>query len=120
MSFCSFFGGEVFKDHFKPGIYVCSKCDHELFSSRSKYEHSSPWPAFTETIHENSVSKYKERPGAYKVPTEQAFGLLTGYCKTNNFSKKKNLLFQVKCGKCGNGLGHEFVNDGPFNGVSRF
>ncbi|PWA19220.1 hypothetical protein CCH79_00014624, partial [Gambusia affinis] len=58
-------------------IYVCSKCDHELFSSRSKYEHSSPWPAFTETIHENSV----------------------------------------KCGKCGNGLGHEFVNDGPAKGI---
>uniref|UniRef100_A0AAZ1X6D1 MsrB domain-containing protein n=1 Tax=Oreochromis aureus TaxID=47969 RepID=A0AAZ1X6D1_OREAU len=85
MSFCSFFGGEVFKDHFKPGIYVCTKCDNQLFSSRSKYEHSSPWPAFTETIHENSVSKYEERPGAYKV----------------------------RCGKCKNGLGHEFVNDGP-------
>lgn len=50
-----------------PGIYVCSKCDHELFSSRSKFEHSSPWPAFTETIHDDSVSKHKERPGAYKV-----------------------------------------------------
>lgn len=54
-----------------PGMYVCAKCGHELFSSRTKYEHSSPWPAFTETIHENSVSKYKERPNAYKV---QFFG----------------------------------------------
>lgn len=27
---------------------------------------------------------------------------------------------QVLCGKCGNGLGHEFVNDGPQEGVSRF
>ncbi|XP_064317458.1 methionine-R-sulfoxide reductase B1 isoform X2 [Phalacrocorax carbo] len=57
MSFCSFLGGEVFKDHFQPGIYVCAKCGHELFSSHAKYEHSSPWPAFTETIHEDSVSK---------------------------------------------------------------
>ncbi|CAM9505778.1 unnamed protein product [Bubo scandiacus] len=67
MSFCSFLGGEVFKDHFQPGIYVCAKCGHELFSSRAKYEHSSPWPAFTETVHEDSVSKRKERPGALKV-----------------------------------------------------
>lgn len=52
---------------FAPGIYVCSKCDHQLFSSRSKFEHSSPWPAFTETIHENSVSKHEERPGTFKV-----------------------------------------------------
>lgn len=31
-----------------------------------------------------------------------------------------NVLLQVRCGKCGNGLGHEFVNDGPAKGLSRF
>ncbi|XP_039333670.1 methionine-R-sulfoxide reductase B1 isoform X2 [Saimiri boliviensis] len=60
MSFCSFFGGEVFQNHFEPGIYVCAKCGYELFSSRSKYAHSSPWPAFTETIHADSVAKRPE------------------------------------------------------------
>lgn len=75
-----------------PGVYVCARCGYELFSSRAKYEHSSPWPAFTETIHEDSVAKRKERPGALKV----------------------------SCGKCGNGLGHEFLNDGPKRGQSRF
>uniref|UniRef100_A0A3Q1H052 Methionine sulfoxide reductase B1 n=1 Tax=Acanthochromis polyacanthus TaxID=80966 RepID=A0A3Q1H052_9TELE len=60
MSFCSFSGGEEFKNHFQPGIYVCSECEHELFSSKSKFEHSSPWPAFSETIHEDSVSKHPE------------------------------------------------------------
>ncbi|KAG7459460.1 hypothetical protein MATL_G00210860 [Megalops atlanticus] len=92
MSFCSFRGGEIFKDHFEPGIYVCSKCGHQLFSSRSKFEHSTPWPAFSETIQEDSVSKQQEKWGAYKV----------------------------SCGKCGNGLGHEFLNDGPKKGLSRF
>ncbi|KAJ1096066.1 hypothetical protein NDU88_001212 [Pleurodeles waltl] len=66
MSFCFFNGGEKFKDHFRPGIYACAKCGYELFSSRSKFEHSSPWPAFTETIHEDSVSRYKEPREAYK------------------------------------------------------
>uniref|UniRef100_A0A7M4FAC7 Methionine sulfoxide reductase B1 n=1 Tax=Crocodylus porosus TaxID=8502 RepID=A0A7M4FAC7_CROPO len=73
-------------------VYVCSKCGYELFSSQAKYEHSSPWPAFTQTVHTDSVSKYEERPGALKV----------------------------SCGKCGNGLGHEFLNDGPKKGQSRF
>uniref|UniRef100_A0A3B4A0K6 MsrB domain-containing protein n=1 Tax=Periophthalmus magnuspinnatus TaxID=409849 RepID=A0A3B4A0K6_9GOBI len=91
MSFCQFFGGEIYKDHFKP-IYVCSQCSHPLFSSRSKFSHSSPWPAFTETIREDSVTKHMESLTAFKV----------------------------LCGKCGNGLGHEFVNDGPKEGVSRF
>uniref|UniRef100_A0A8C6U1V3 Methionine sulfoxide reductase B1b n=1 Tax=Neogobius melanostomus TaxID=47308 RepID=A0A8C6U1V3_9GOBI len=92
MSFCRFFGGEIYKEHFKPGMYVCSQCNHPLFSSRSKFPHSSPWPAFTETIREDSVTKHMESLTAFKV----------------------------LCGKCGNGLGHEFVNDGPTEGVSRF
>uniref|UniRef100_A0A803WA31 Methionine sulfoxide reductase B1 n=1 Tax=Ficedula albicollis TaxID=59894 RepID=A0A803WA31_FICAL len=73
MSFCSFLGGEVFKDHFQPGIYVCAKCGHELFSSRAKYEHSSPWPAFTETLRGDSVAKREERPGALKVRIPSAW-----------------------------------------------
>ncbi|XP_074179195.1 methionine-R-sulfoxide reductase B1 isoform X2 [Rhinolophus sinicus] len=69
MSFCSFFGGEVFQNHFEPGIYVCAKCGYELFSSVSKYAHSSPWPAFTETIHADSVAKRPEhnQPEALKT-----------------------------------------------------
>lgn len=75
-----------------PGVYVCSKCGNELFHSTKKFEHSSPWPAFTETVRPDSVSKYEESPSALKV----------------------------SCAKCGNGLGHEFLNDGPKKGQSRF
>ncbi len=74
------------------GVYVCSKCSNELFYSSQKFEHSSPWPAFTNTVRPDSLSKYEESPGALKV----------------------------SCGKCGNGLGHEFLNDGPVKGQSRF
>lgn len=42
------------------GIYVCPKCGHELFSAKAKYKHRSPWPAFTETIRDDSVSKVNE------------------------------------------------------------
>ena len=30
--FSAFRKGEKFKDHFETGIYVCAKCDYELFS----------------------------------------------------------------------------------------
>uniref|UniRef100_A0A670XTU5 Methionine sulfoxide reductase B1 n=1 Tax=Pseudonaja textilis TaxID=8673 RepID=A0A670XTU5_PSETE len=80
----------LLREHY--GIYICSKCGYELFSSQSKFLHSSPWPAFTHPIHSDSISKYLERPGAFKV----------------------------SCGKCGNGLGHEFLDDGPQKGQSRF
>lgn len=42
------------------GIYVCPKCGHELFSAKAKYKHNTPWPAFTETIRKDSVSKENE------------------------------------------------------------
>ncbi|KAG8506412.1 Methionine-R-sulfoxide reductase B1 [Galemys pyrenaicus] len=65
-----------------PGVYVCAKCGYELFSSRSKYAHSSPWPAFTETIHPDSVAKRPEhnKPEALKVrgPVRAQEGLLPG------------------------------------------
>ncbi len=57
-----------FKSNCPPaGMYVCSQCNHPLFSSRSKFAHSSPWPAFTDTIREDSVTKMMETLTAYKV-----------------------------------------------------
>lgn len=64
-----------------PGIYVCAKCGYELFSSRAKYAHSSPWPAFTETIHADSVAKRLEhgRSQALKVgDSDHSWGLFQG------------------------------------------
>ena len=74
------------------GVYACSKCEAELFHSTKKFEHSSPWPAFTDTVGPKVLSKRPDGPMAFKV----------------------------SCAKCGNGLGHEFPNDGPKAGQSRF
>lgn len=70
MSFCRLETNKGTKAFFAcppAGVYVCSKCNHPLFSSRSKFAHSSPWPAFTETIREDSVTKMMETLTAYKV-----------------------------------------------------
>lgn len=92
MSFCGWNKGEVYKDHFDTGTYVCSKCDNPLFKSNAKYKHSTPWPAFTEPVTKESLKKYHE--------TEMAL--------------------KVLCGKCNQGLGHQFLCDGPKPGTSRF
>lgn len=49
------------------GYYSCKCCAHPLFSSQAKFEHSSPWPAFTKTMQNDSLSKKLESKGAYKV-----------------------------------------------------
>ncbi len=63
---------------FALGVYVCSECDHPLFSSHVKYQHETPWPAFTNPLREDSLKKVKETEQqdssdcfAYKVPTVQ-------------------------------------------------
>jgi len=89
--FCSWKTGEIYKDHFEAGVYVCAKCSHPLFSSETKFAHGSPWPAFSNTITPDSLKKVEERRGALKV----------------------------SCGQCGSGLGHEFLGEGP-KGASRF
>ena len=71
---------------------MCSKCGNELFQSEKKFEHRSPWPAFTETVTPGSVTKEKESSYALRV----------------------------YCAKCRQRLGHEFLNDGPKPGESRF
>ena len=39
------------------GIYVCKKCNHELFSAKAKFKHETPWPAFQDTIRADSLVK---------------------------------------------------------------
>uniref|UniRef100_A0A8C7RSQ0 peptide-methionine (R)-S-oxide reductase n=1 Tax=Oncorhynchus mykiss TaxID=8022 RepID=A0A8C7RSQ0_ONCMY len=48
-------------------LTVCSEWGYELFSSMSKIEHSSTWPAFSQTIHQDSVSKSPGNWGPVKV-----------------------------------------------------
>ncbi|TNN54932.1 Neuralized-like protein 2 [Liparis tanakae] len=66
-------------------MYVCSQCNHPLFSSRSKFSHSSPWPAFTDTVREDSVTKMMESLTAFKVvplvikPTTVVRGMVVAY-----------------------------------------
>lgn len=46
---------------------MCVKCEHDLFSSNAKFEHSTPWPAFSETLLPNSLHKRPETAEVFKV-----------------------------------------------------
>lgn len=79
------------------GVYVCSKCNHPLFSSRSKFAHSSPWPAFTDTIREDSVTKMMETLTAYKVPTVCALWLKSDKCRREEWEEIQQRLSSQCC-----------------------
>lgn len=76
-----------YNSHYEPGTYHCVACGQKLFSSDTKYDSGTGWPAFWE-IAEEGVVKTQEDLSLGMVRTE------------------------VMCDNCGAHLGHVF-NDGP-------
>lgn len=71
----------------KDGVYHCAVCDAPLFSSDTKFESGSGWPAFTDSAHREAVQLLEDSShGMHRV--------------------------EVRCKKCGAHLGHVFP-DGP-------
>uniref|UniRef100_T1J4S6 Peptide-methionine (R)-S-oxide reductase n=1 Tax=Strigamia maritima TaxID=126957 RepID=T1J4S6_STRMM len=69
------------------GVYNCIVCGEEIFSSETKYDSGSGWPAFYDIIHHSKV----------KLKQDTSHGIVrTG----------------VSCTRCGAHLGHVF-DDGP-------
>ncbi len=80
------FTGKYYK-HQAKGTYICAGCDNELFSSETKYDSGSGWPAFFDAIDPKKVN----------TKSDFSFGMIRT---------------EITCAKCGSHLGHVF-EDGP-------
>ena len=80
------FPGETW-DQNGPGIYRCSVCGDDLFSSETKYESGSGWPSFWEPLSESAV----------ETEIDNSHGMVR---------------VEAVCRSCGAHLGHIFP-DGP-------
>jgi peptide-methionine (R)-S-oxide reductase len=76
-----------FWDNYEKGMYTCSSCAQELFSSETKFESGTGWPSFWKPLKKQNV-------------IEKNDGTL-GMART-----------EVICSRCGAHLGHVF-DDGP-------
>ncbi|MDO8574062.1 MAG: peptide-methionine (R)-S-oxide reductase MsrB [bacterium] len=76
------FTGKYWNEHSK-GIYKCSNCGVELFSSNTKFDSGTGWPSFTEPANKENIElKIDKSHGMQRV--------------------------EVLCKKCGAHLGHVF------------
>lgn len=74
-------------DNHEKGIYKCSSCGQELFTSDTKFESGTGWPSFYQPIKKQNVLENTDRT--------------LGMART-----------EVICSRCGAHLGHVF-DDGP-------
>jgi peptide-methionine (R)-S-oxide reductase len=80
------FSGKYNKNK-KPGMYVCAVCGQELFSSDTKYDSGTGWPAFWDFAKKDSIKEQEDAT--------------LGMTRT-----------EVLCSNCDSHLGHVFT-DGP-------
>ncbi len=76
-----------YNDFEEVGTYFCAGCEHELFSSATKYHSGCGWPSFFDELDTANIEK----------KTDVTHGM-----------KRTEIL----CSNCGGHLGHVF-NDGP-------
>lgn len=76
-----------YNDFHERGVFRCSACGHELFSSEQKYDSGSGWPSFFAPIAKDAVA----------TKSDAAHGMQR---------------IEVLCPRCDAHLGHVFT-DGP-------
>lgn len=87
------FSGKYWDSHEK-GIFACSACGAELFSSETKFDSGTGWPSFTEPANLEHIL----------LKEDMSYGM------------KRT---EVVCKACGAHLGHVF-DDGPGPGGKRY
>ena len=87
------FSGKLVNNKEK-GVYVCTGCGNELFSSDVKFDSGTGWPSFWDSIAKDKV----------KLNIDRSHGMVRT---------------EVVCARCGSHLGHVF-DDGPKPTGKRF
>lgn len=76
------FTGE-YDDFYERGVYICRRCNSELYRSDDKFDAHCGWPAFDQEI-----------PGA-----------------VNRLSDPDGHRIEIECAACGGHLGHVFLGE---------
>lgn len=77
------FSGE-YDDFYKPGTFICRKCNAPLFTSKAKFDAQCGWPAFDDSF-PNAIKRIPDSDGSR---------------------------VEITCANCDGHLGHVFEGEG--------
>jgi len=101
------FKGEYVDNH-EDGTYLCRRCNAPLFTSDSKFDSGSGWPAFDDMI-DNSVLEIRDKDGhRTEIVCANCKGHLGHVFKGEGFTKKSTR-------HCVNSISMTFVSDSDLN-----
>jgi len=72
-----------YDNFYKPGVFMCRKCNTPLFSSKSKFDAGCGWPSFDEN-YPNAIKRVSDPDG---------------------------MRVEIECSNCGAHLGHVFTGE---------
>ena len=76
------FSGE-YDNFYEPGVYICRRCNAELYRSDTKFDARCGWPAFDQEV-QGAVNRLPDPDG---------------------------MRIEIECANCGGHLGHVFVGE---------
>ena len=76
------FSGE-YDDFYEPGVYICRRCNAELYRSDDKFDARCGWPAFDQEV-TGAVKRLPDPDG---------------------------MRIEIECANCGGHLGHVFLGE---------